>query len=277
MALSQQVRDIADLIAADLAEGRASRQQVGVKGTAFGWCGGLPVTLLSYVDVIQSTGLNVPVAHVAASGTPAKKVAAGTAKPQVITITTSDVALPKYAGYAELQLEQVVGYSNIMPAVQSVLGAQIMLALEADAMTALGTMKGTTAAGADWVAAITAGQAKVLAAGGVPGVVVISAADYAAAIGDVAKSPGFAADPRSPIGSLLGSALHISPALASGKGYVLDPASVQGIELETGPLILADPYSGSTTNTIRVIADLFATVVACNGAHIVEITKGAAT
>lgn len=273
MALNQNIRDLADLIAGDLNEGRASRQQVGSKGVAFGWTAGLPVTLLSHIEVAQSASLNVATATVGASATPAKKVAAGTAKPNVATITTADVALPKYAGYAEITLEQSIGYGGILPALVNVLGAQILMALETDAIAALGTAKGGTADGADWVAALTAGQAKVLAAGGVPGIIVVSAADYGSALGDVAKSPGFATDPRSAVGSFLGSALHISPTAPTGTAYVLDPSAVLGFELETGPLALADPYSGSTENKVRVIADLFAAVTVVSPAHVIAVSK----
>ena len=183
MALNQAVRDMAEKIANDLAEGRPSRTTLGGKGVAFGWTSGLPVTLLSFIDVMQAAGLSVPIARVSASQTPAAKVAAGTAKPLATTITTSDVALPKYAGYSEVQLEQLISYTNIGPAVTNVLGAQILMALESDAMAALAAGKGGTASGATWLAAIAAGQGEILGAGGVPSVIVLSSEDYATAIG----------------------------------------------------------------------------------------------
>jgi len=272
MALNTQITDCAAYITEQLNEGRAARRNVGGEGVAFGWCGGLPVTLLSFIETMQTTGLNVPVATVSKQAD-ATKVAEGAAKPLVTQIATKDVALPKYAGYAEVTLEQIVGYANMLPAVVNVLGAQIMLALEADAVAALAASKGSTATGATWVEAVTAGQAKVLGAGGVPGLVVISADDYAAAVGEITAAAGFATDPRSPVGAFMGSALHVSPALAAGKAYVLDPSAMQAIELNTGPLILADPFSESINNKTRIVGDLFAVVTACNANHIVEVSK----
>ena len=54
MALNTQITDCARYITEQLNEGRAARRSVGGEGVAFGWCGGLPVTLLSFIETLQT-------------------------------------------------------------------------------------------------------------------------------------------------------------------------------------------------------------------------------
>lgn len=272
MALSTEVRDITAIIAQDLAEGRSTRKALSGGSIAFGWAAGLPLTVASFVETVQAEGLSVAVTLVTASGTPVAAVAAGAAKPSAVTISTSDVPLVKYAGMADATLEQLVSTAGLLPAVQSVLGAGCLLAFEEDAITAIDTGAGQTATGTDWVGAITAGQAKILGAGGVPALAIVSALDYAAVMADLSSQAGFSHDPQSAIGSFMGSALHVSPKAPTGTAYVLDTAAVLSIEHKDSPVLLVDPFSQSSTNKTRIVGDLFAATVVTNETLVCAVT-----
>lgn len=274
MPLSAEVKDLASVIARELSSGRATRQSVqGSKSVAFGWTGGLPVTLASFVTTVKSESLQIPLTKVAASGTPVAVVGPGAPKPLAVTIGTDVVNLKKFSGYGKATLEQILGSEGLIPAITSVLGSQALLEFEEDAMAVLDAETGTaSASGADWASAIVAGQAAVLGNGGVPGVAVVSALDYPGLITAVSGSAGFATDSASPIGSFLGSLLHISPKLAAGKAYVLDASSVVAVEHVDSPSVLVDPFGLSDTNETRVIGDLIAATEVVNAAHVAEVT-----
>jgi hypothetical protein len=276
MALSTEFKNIVDVLARDMSEGRASRQSLGGGTVAFGWTGGMPVTLANFVSTAVSDGLTVPATTVSLSPTtPPAVVAAGQAKPKATVITAGTIQLKKFAGYGEVTLEQVVDGVGMTAAVASVLGAGSLLAFESDAMAVLDAATTGTASGATWLAGILAGQAQVVGAGGSPGVLVVSAADYAAVIGELGGSAGFVTDPSSPVGSFFGAAVHVSPKLAAGKAYVVDPLAVVCVQHAESPVVITDPYSGSTTNVTKVVADLFACTYVTNPVLVVEVTKGA--
>ena len=277
MALNEQFKSVVDVLARDMSEGRASRQSLGGGTVAFGWTGGMPVTLANFVSTAVSEGLTVPATTVSLSPTPPAVVTAGSAKPNATVITAGTIQLKKFAGYGQVTLEQVVDGVGMTAAVASVLGAGSLLAFEQDAMTVLDAATTGTATGATWLAGILAGQAQVVGAGGSPGVLVVSAADYAAIIGELGGSAGFVTDPSSPVGSFFGAAVHVSPKLAAGKAYVLDPLAVVAVQHAESPIVITDPYSGSTTNVTKVVADLFACTYVTNPVLVVEVTKSGAT
>lgn len=273
MALTNEFKTIIDVLARDMSEGRASRQSLGGGTLAFGWTSGMPVTLASFVSTALADGLTVPATHVTLSPTtPPAKVAAGAPKPNAVQITAGSIQIGKFAGYGEITLEQVVDGVGMSAAVASVLGAGSLLAFEADAMAVLGDGAGGSAAGATWLAGILSGQAAVVGSGGSPGVLVVAAADYAAIIGELGGSAGFVTDPSSPVGSFFGAAVHVSPKLAAGRAFVLDPLAVVCVQHKDSPVIISDPYSGSTTNVTKIVADLFAATYVANPALVVEIT-----
>lgn len=274
MPLSDDVKSIADVIAKDLAAGQGTRQTVGSPTAAYGWIGGLPITLASFVATAKAAALSIPITRVTPSGTPVTEVAAGQPKPAAITITPATVNLVKHSGQATVNLEQTVDGGGMLAAIRSVLGAGSLLSFETNAMAVLAADKGQTATGADWSAAIVAGQAAVIGAGGNPGVAVVSYADYAELITAISGSAGFAQDPASPIGSYLGSVLHISSELATGFAYVLDPQSVMAVEHVQSPLLISDPFSGAGSNTIRLVSDLLAATVVMNPAHVCQVAIG---
>lgn len=277
MPLSTEVKDVADVIAKDLANGAGTRQTIGSPTVAFGWVGGMPITLASFVATQKAASMTVPVTRVTPSPTtPVAVVPPAGPKPAAVNINAGTIALLKFSGKATVTLEQTIDGGGLLNAVSTVLGAGSLLAFEAQAMTVLDAQAGQTATGADWAAAIVAGQAAVLGQGGNPGVVAVSWADYPDLIGAIAGSAGFAQDPASAIGSYLGSALHVSPKLATGKAFVMDPQSVAAIEHVASPLLITDPFSGAGTNQITLVSDLVANVEVLNAQHVCEVSIGAA-
>lgn len=231
------------------------------------------MTVASFVETTTSAGMSFGVTRVAPSGTPATVVAAGLPKPAAVAVSSESIALEKHAGHAKVSIEQVLDTSGLLPAIQSVIGAGCLLSFEARAMGVLAADAGGTASGATWLAALTAGQATVIGAGGSPGLIVLSSADYSAVIGELSASAGFATDARSAVGQFLGSLLHVSPKLATGSAYVLDPGAVIAVQGQDSPLVTVDPFSESINNNVILVSDLFAVLVVANPGLVVEVTK----
>lgn len=267
---STNLQTLATLIAADLGKSTSTRQNLGGGGQAFAWAAELPPTIASYCLTSSADGMSVPVTIVTESGTPVTSVAAGSNKPLAATVTPSTLALKKFAGYAQVQLEQQLNAEGIYPAVVSVLAAGALKAFEADAMVALAAQNGQTATGANWIASIYAGQGKVLAAGGRPSVIAASAADYGTIMGLISTSAGYALDPASPTGVFAGSKLHFSSGLATGTVFVLDAGAVLCAQHTASPVLSVD--SSGINNTTRVIADLIAGTIVTSPQHVVECT-----
>jgi len=272
MPLSTNVMDGADYIAKELREGRGARAALGDKDHAFGWVGGMPVTLASFVAVAKAETMSSGYVKVKPSGTPVAKVAAGAVKPTAVAVESSTIALAKFAGQAEVQLEQTLDSAGLLPAIRSVLGSASLLAFEEHAIGVLAADAGGSATGADWGAALVAGQAEVLAQGGNPSTMVVSALDYAGLIGSVIGSAGFAADPASAIGSYLGSAIHVSPKAPAGTAYVIDAGACLAVEHQDSPLLTVDPFSQADRNIARLVSDVMAGFCVLNDAHVVAVT-----
>lgn len=278
MGLNTRFTEISTLIARDLQSGTGtSRQSLGGGGSAFGWAGGLPRTLADFVTTRQSSGMTVNLTTVVPNAaTPAQVVAPGAPKPNAITIASAPEPLVKHAGYGEAQLEQYLDAEGLAAAIASVLQAGCLLSFEAAAMGVLDADAGATASGATWLAAIHGGQATVIGNGGSPGVLVVSSADYGAILGEITSGAGFAISPTgSAVGSYMGSAVHVSPKLPTGKAYVLDPSAVLAVEHENSPLVIVDSVSQAKTNITTIVADLLATTVVVNPVLVAEVTKTA--
>lgn len=278
MPLSTEVRNVADVMAQALREGQGARQSVGAPEVAFGWVNGLPITIASFVNAIRSSSLIFPITRVTPSGTPVAIVAEGGNKPNAVTVTSDVISLVKMAGYADFSLEDALNGDGLLPAIQSALGAGSLLSFETHAMARLAAGAGLTGiTGTDWATALVNGQAAVIGQGGNPSLMVVSHVDYGAFVASITGSVGFSHDPASAIGkSFLGSLVHISPKLATGTAYVLDSQSVAAIEHELSPLLIADPYSGSKTNTVSLVSDLAATFEVLNPQHVASVAIGVA-
>ena len=263
MALNTQLTRLVDDLERQLAAGGAgARASVGATGQAFAWLGGQPQTVANFLPTQPVVGLTTDVLSVGASATPVGVVAEAQPKSNAIAFTPSTVTLPKHAGYGEVSLEQSKSYANIGNAVVTTLVQQSLMSFEESAMAAIAAGAGGTPVTAPtWVAAIVAGQAQILALGGRPAVLVLSATDYSDLVLELLGSSGVAITPdaTSMIGAVLGTAIHVSPGLAPGTGWLLDPAAAVAFESETGPGALVDPYSRATSNMVNIVTDLFAT------------------
>lgn len=273
MALSNDVKNITEVLARDLSSGSPTRQSVGSKTAAFAWTTGLPLTLADFVSTAKAASLSVPITRVGPSGTPVAIVAEKAVKPTAVTITPATVTLVKHSGVGQFSLEQLLNSDGLAPAVAAVLGAGALLSFEGSAMATLSSDSGNTATGATWVAALLTAQAKVLSGGGRPGLVVLSAADYPAVVTELGGSAGFVTSPDSPVGAFFGSAIHVSPKAVTGTAYVLDAGAVLALEHESSPILVSDPFSLSGTNEIRLVGDLLAGVAVTSPALVVKTTK----
>lgn len=262
--------DLAAGMVDELTSGRPARISLGSKDTAFSWLPGLPVSIASYVSTAKVAGMSADVVVIEPSLTPVAKVTAGSQKPHATKFTPKAIQLAKYAGMAEFTLETHLSTDALLSVLGQVLGGQALQALEADAVAALGAAAGS-ATGADLQAAVVAGQAKVLSIGARPGLVVLGPAGYSSLV--TGGAAGFHTDPTAgPIGTWLGSIVHVSPSVPAGTAYVLDPSAVFIAENEVSPLALLDPYSGSDTNTLRVVVDVIAAPVVIHPGAVVACT-----
>lgn len=268
------VTDLAGRLVSDLNQGRVARQSFGSRAVAFEWATGLPMILARQVSSAVTDGLSFNAVRVAPSGTPAKKVARGAAKPAGVTLTSARVDLAKYAGLASCETEQALETDALVPALASVLSTSALMAFDADCIAALNADAGLTAGGATWPEGILAGIAAVAGAGGAPGVLVLGAADYAGAV----QSPGtgYAMNPADGVPSLFGLRIVLGSGVAAGVGYVLDPVACLAVENEASPLAIVDPYSGLDTNAVRLAVEWFAAFVVTSPGGVCEVTVTAA-
>ena len=265
------ITDLAARLLADINAGRTARQSIpGNRALAFEWSTGLPMILARQVQAATTDGLSFTAIRVEPSATPAARVAEGGPKPLATAIESVPVSLSKYAGLATFSTEQQLGTDALVPALASVIATSGLIAYDADCVAALAADHGPEVSGTDWPSAINAGVAAVAANGGSPQVLAISAADYATAV----QSPGvgYAVDPTQGVPTLWGLRIVISTAIPTGTAYVLDPYGVLAVELDTSPLAIVDPYSGLSTNEIRLAVEYFAAFVVTSPAVVAEVT-----
>jgi hypothetical protein len=274
MALANGWTDLAARIQADYAAGVPTRTNVaGTEGVAFSWSAGMPQSVANYISTMQIAGRSVPIGSVTPSGTPVGIVAAGQPKNDAVSVAVAPLTLAKHAGMGPATLEDTMDAQGLIPAIGSVLAAGAVLSFEAAAMTAILSATNLTSTGTTWHDSILEAQGKVIANGGSPGLLIVSAVDYAAVVSDLAAAPGFSLDPRSPVGQYFGAAVHVSPKLATGAAIVCDPAAFVAVESIAGPMVLVDPFSQASSNKVQIVVDLFAAVGTVNAALSVECTK----
>lgn len=272
MALNTTLTDAAKLLAEGIStSGGAARTSLGGDGTAFGWTGGLVPTVANYATPAISDGMTFKVATVTDTATPAGKVSKGAPKPTGTVITNGGVALDKFAGLGSFALEDALDSVGLSAAIASVLSRQCLKAYEVDAVAKLIAGAGSTVTGTDWVDALANAQAALLANGASPSVLVLPAALYGAFIGDVVATNAFSQSPESPVGSLLGTPVHVSSAPGTN-AWVFDSTAVLAVEHKSSPLVLVDALSQADTNTARIVIDVVATTWVAASDGVVEIT-----
>lgn len=274
MALNEQVTNVAEALARSINAGQpAARANLGGGGVAWGWTGGMLPTVADFATPAFADGMTFPVVRVTESGTPATIVAPGAPKPQAASVASGTESLSKFAAYGTANLEDLLNAANLGAAIASVLGRSSLKAFEVDA---IGKLDAGAAAvpvtGTSWVDAAAAAQARLLGAGGTPSVLVVSALDYGAFITDVLGTGAFAVSPESPVGGVLGTAIHVSAGAAAGKAFMFDAAAVVCAQHESSPLIVADAMSEAKSNKLTIVTDLIAGTFVVDSALVIEIT-----
>ena len=267
---SQAVVNLASRLSEQISAGTPARATLGSQEHAFSWTAGLPRGLWSFVSTATVTGPGFDGVIVAPSLTPAAKVAEGAAKPVAVTMTAKSWPLAKYAGLAEFTLESSA-YSDVLPqAVAQTLIAGALVALEADAIAALNADSGLSQTGdTSWTSAILGAIGQVAGNGGNPGLLVMSAADFADAVTTPTQLAFSGADA---IPSYLGLDLHLSPKAVAGTAYVLDRSAVVVAESDQSASVVVDPFSKADTNEIRVVADVMAVTAVTSPGLVAEVT-----
>jgi hypothetical protein len=266
------IASVAQTISDAVRQGIGARVSLGSDSeVAFSWALGLPRTLVSYVNSAPSSNRHVDVTVATDSGEPVSPIGEGAPKPAGVLLTSSEVDMAKYAGYAELTTEQAGFVTNVENAVTHVLVSRVLRGIQDDIVAAaLDPASGViTVAAANAVGAVIAGQAAVLGNGGVPSVVCLSADDYVAIM-----------TPAAGVGvtwSWPDMAPLVVPGLAAGTVVVLDGNAVTVLEALGGPLVIVDPYSNARNNKITIVLDEFTvpSLTAPGGIAVATIGAGA--
>jgi hypothetical protein len=255
--------DIAALAVQQLEAGAPARLTFGAKAPAWSWTSGLFSGLSTTVDSAVSASMTFSGVRIIPTVTPAAIVAAGGPKPAAVTIDDVTVTLKKYAGYASGSFESLISTSGLNSALASTLIHQCLAAYELDLVA--GIVEDTACLTIDAVpsaSTILRAQAAVMAGGGTPSIIALNPADYATlATGGTPATITYTAQVQDSVRYLFGSEVIVTSGLESGTALVMDPSAVLAIQHDASPAVLVDPYSGSTTNAIKVVTDLVAGVI----------------
>jgi len=265
--------ELSERLAAELRAGRPSRASFGSKDVAFAWTAGVPRTFANFVSTAQAASMKFGVVVNGAGGADATKVAAKGTKPDVCSLTQTDITLGKYAGMCTYTLEDDLSTAGLTQAVAYSIVNKALVAYEKDLAAAIVAGKGATVSGKTWTEGILKAIGTIAASGGRASVLGIAAADFAAALDGTGANLYF--DGASPIPAFLGLSVHISPGLTAGTAVVMDGSAVLAVEHEASPVVICDPYHMADTNQIRIVADLVAGYVIAQPEAIVTVTKTA--
>lgn len=246
---------------------------------AFSWNPNQATTLLSYLATHTVTGRHATVVRVKDGATKAGKVAEGAAKPTgVVSFTSDDVDLVKYAGIAEMPIESAQFVSNIEPAISAVLVGQIVRGIETDTVAAMTADAGVViTAAADITAGVLAGIAGIRGNGGTPTVVGLNSDDWIALMTETGSGGGYVnfSNPEAgPAGTWLGLHPVLVPGLAAGSAIVADGSTVSVLEPAGGPLCVTDIYTGLANNLVRVVIEAWATSQVTNPGGVATVAVG---
>jgi len=259
----------------ELTSGRPFRSTFGAQDVAFAWTRGAPRTFANFVSTAQAESLKFGVVINGAGGADATAVAEKAAKPDVCSLTSSDVTLKKYAGKCSFTLENELTTAGLVQAVSYTIIAKSLVAFEKDLAAGIVAGKGATVDGkGSWATGILKAIGAIVGAGGNPAVLAMAPEDFAEALTGPSNLQFAGTDA---IPSYLGLRLHISPGLTAGTAVVLDPGAVMAVEHVDSPVVIVDPYSSADTNEIRVVADVVAGFVVANPSAVVTVTKGTTT
>ena len=256
---STATTEITSILTRSLAEGQGGRATLGARDQAFAWTSGLAPIVARAVTTSLVEGSQFTAVKVNPAGTPAA-VAKGAAKSEWATLTSETVSLSKYAGYADLYLEDVAYGAGILAAVHHTLVNQALVAYDADVVSAIvAGADGSVTGASSYASGILEGIAGLLAGGANPDTLLMSGDVMATAL----ESPGagYVTDPQSAWQSLFGLRLVVSAGAPAGTCVVLDSSSVLCVESVSSPVVVVDPYSGlKSGNAITVVSELLAGV-----------------
>ena len=216
----------------------------------------VPSSFLSYIEPVAVDGLSFGASTITATGTPVDVVAEGATKPTAATVTSKQVVLSKMAGLVECSLDSTLSAAGLLPSIAYALGGQAFAAYEAAVVAEAGNSNGHAYTSGKFAEGLMEAQGMVLAAGGNPTLIAVSAADVSA-LGVTMLN---AMPDSGLIGQRIwsGARVHVSPALQAGQALVLDPAGLTTAVHKDSPQILLDSTTKADTNTVRVVVDLFA-------------------
>lgn len=274
----QTVKDIAEIASAQLRAGQPARVIASDKVTAFGWSSGTLAGLTAVVESAVTSQMTFPATRVAPSGTPAAVTAPAAAKPSAFTLAAQTIALQKFSGQTSCNFESMIDSANLVSAVtQSLIhGAALAWesALVATIVADADVLKVTKAPAAG---SILEAQAALLTNGNPCDILALSPADYATILGasGTAGVLTVVANPQEAVQTLFGSRIVVSAGLATGTALLLSSDAVLAVEHDASPAVLVDPYSGSSNNTIKVIADVVAGCMVTRPSGVVLIKAAA--
>ena len=261
---------IAAVLESDLRSGVPQRRSIDSR--ALVTSPSFPTTLASFITPTVVEGSSAHITKVSKTAQPVSVVAAGAVKPVAVEISTESVDLKKFAGRATYHLETSRANAGLEAALYSALAGQALSAFESACMTEL-TLGGTSVSysAGKLLDGVFEGFATVIAGGGRPSVIVVHPADL-----PTLASTFLSSDPGQGIaaGYFAGAAVHISPAQSAGSVTVLDPAGIALLWQADSPMVLVDPYSGSSTNDISIVVDLIAAPRVTNGALVAVVATG---
>jgi Phage capsid family len=270
----QSVKDIALIAHGQLAAGQPARVVASGKQVAFAWSSGTLAGLTSVVDSAITSQMNFTTNRVHATGTPAAAVTAGSAKPTAFDLVAKSIALKKFSGITTANFESLIDAANLTNAVAMSLVHGAALAWEKDLVATIladaDILKHDAVPGA---AGILAAQAMLLENGNQPDILALSPADYASVLGasGTAGTLTVVSNPQEAVQTLFGSQIVVSAGLATGTALLMSKDACLAVEHDQSPAILVDPYSGSSNNTIKVVADVVAGCIVARPNAVVQI------
>ena len=260
---SSVVANLAERIRAAITTGHGGRLVVNESETAFAWAPGLPTSLLTYLapEWVEGRKTTVTTARASATPVPPGGVAEGGAKPDAVAFDSAEVALVKYPGQATITTESAQFVRGIEPAIANVIGAQIIRAVEADAVDAMQAGAGIDVTGAaDITAGVLSAIAQLRAGGANPNAVALSVNDWVTVMSATGQAGylNFSNPEQGPVGTWLGLAPCIVSSLTDGNAVVVDGRSAPIGEPQGQPLCIVDPFTQAKNNKIVITIEAWA-------------------
>lgn len=273
------VTSLATRIRDQISAGHGGRLSISDSEVAFSWAPATATTLLSYLATHTVDGRHATVVRVSDGSTKVGPVAEGAAKPAgVVSFTSDDVDLVKFAGIAEMPIESAQFIQNIEPAISAVMVGQILRGIEANAVAAITADAGVKITGAaDITAGVLSAVAGIRGNGGTPTVVGLNSTDWIELMTATSAGGGyvnFSNPENGPAGTWMGMSPVLVPNLAAGNAVVVDGTCVSVLEPAGGPLVVTDIYSGLANNLVKVVIETWATsqVTSPGGVATVAVT-----